>query len=489
VVLGCVLVSATALAATASAAPAPGELDPSFGVAGIVTGDNYVTEGWATMAVGPEDETFVLAPNAANCQPTELCKTVTLNLARYGRDGARDPIFGGASQLVVRQNQYQHSALAVGPEGKPVVAALDERSVLVARFGRDGLLDPGFGSGGIANASLTETRGTAPIVAVQADGRVLVAYEASEGSATEGRLVLTRFLANGNPDLSFGKGGTVTVTAALTRPAGLAFRGGGGFDVGLSQCCRGEGGSALTVGVDRFLPDGSLDPSLTSGGQGLVPRGTPSLLEAIAAAQGGRVYIAVNEERRGAMLLRLLPNGAPDPGFGKGGEVHLGVVVGVSTNVSQIAADSAGRVVGVAGYYGGGSNIFRLRSNGAPDLTFGAGRAVRLPAAGTNVSSTGFGFQSSGRIVMIVESGGSGVRAYKLARLFAGDSRVRCLGKRATIVGTAAAEKIVGTPGRDVIAALGGADQVRALGGNDLICGGKGRDSLFGGGGRDKIRQ
>lgn len=475
-------------AGSAAAAPAPGDLDRSFGQRGIAVGDSFASSSWATMAVGPANEIFVLAPSVTNCGPTELCKTATLKLARYAPDGGRDPSFALTAGLEVKQDQYQHSALAVGADGKPVIAAVNDRSVTVARFGGDGFLDPTFGIGGIAIGSLGEATGNAPVVAVQPDGKVLVAYEASV-SSTEGRLVVARFLASGSLDPEFGEAGKRTIGGLMARPAGLALRDDGGFALGLSRCCRGEGGSDVTVGVDRFLSNGSFDPTVAAGQQ-LIPRPTPTFLEAITTGPAGRLYLVVNEEQRGTVALRLTPNGALDPAFGKGGEVHLGVEVGVATNVSQIDVDSRGRLVGVAGYYGAGANVFRLRSSGAPDLTFGAGRAVEVPGfGGLNESSSGFGFQSNGRLVLILESGSSTSRSYQLARLFAGDSKVRCLGKRATIVGTNAAEKIEGTKGRDVIAAMGGADRVRGRGGNDLICGGKGRDLLFGGGGRDKVRQ
>jgi Ca2+-binding RTX toxin-like protein len=57
----------------------------------------------------------------------------------------------------------------------------------------------------------------------------------------------------------------------------------------------------------------------------------------------------------------------------------------------------------------------------------------------------------------------------------------RCLGKRATIVGTARADLIKGTARADVIAGLGGGDVIRGLGGGDRICGGNGSDKLIGG--------
>ena len=67
------------------------------------------------------------------------------------------------------------------------------------------------------------------------------------------------------------------------------------------------------------------------------------------------------------------------------------------------------------------------------------------------------------------------------------DTSATCRGKPATIVGTAASDRLVGTAKPDVIAALAGGDTIRGLGGGDLICGGPGGDLLKGGGGRDTL--
>lgn len=64
---------------------------------------------------------------------------------------------------------------------------------------------------------------------------------------------------------------------------------------------------------------------------------------------------------------------------------------------------------------------------------------------------------------------------------------VRCLGERATIVGTRHADRIVGTDHRDVIVALGGADVILGRGRNDVICAGNGPDRVNGGKGIDTI--
>ncbi len=67
------------------------------------------------------------------------------------------------------------------------------------------------------------------------------------------------------------------------------------------------------------------------------------------------------------------------------------------------------------------------------------------------------------------------------AREVAHAARPKCLGMRATIVGTAGADVLRGTAGDDVIAGLGGNDVLKGLGGDDDICGGPGNDRLVGG--------
>jgi len=63
----------------------------------------------------------------------------------------------------------------------------------------------------------------------------------------------------------------------------------------------------------------------------------------------------------------------------------------------------------------------------------------------------------------------------------------KCLGKRATIVGTNKSETLKGTKSNDVIVGRGGNDVIKGLGGNDRICGGAGDDLLIGGKGRDRF--
>ena len=71
----------------------------------------------------------------------------------------------------------------------------------------------------------------------------------------------------------------------------------------------------------------------------------------------------------------------------------------------------------------------------------------------------------------------------------AGAAAPMCLGRAATIVGTAGNDDpLPGTSGDDVIVGRGGNDVIQGRGGNDRICGNGGVDTLQGGGGDDRLQ-
>ena len=82
---------------------------------------------------------------------------------------------------------------------------------------RPGTLDASFGSGGVAIADFDGRNDTARAIAVQPDGRVVVAGGSLLPDG-ESAFALVRRLPDGTPDASFGEGGRV-----LTPPGGHAF--------------------------------------------------------------------------------------------------------------------------------------------------------------------------------------------------------------------------------------------------------------------------
>jgi len=80
----------------------------------------------------------------------------------------------------------------------------------------------------------------------------------------------------------------------------------------------------------------------------------------------------------------------------------------------------------------------------------------------------------------------SAIAALAIAGTESAAASPACLGHKATIVGTDAADHLVGTAARDVIVARRGNDHIYGRQGNDLVCGGPGRDELSLGSGADK---
>lgn len=482
------------------AAAAPADLDRRFGGGdGIaeVTGPagSLPPEAAGRMAVGPHDEIFVLYSSYPPCDPPFDCR-LELTVARFAPDGSPDPSFATEPQLVFdHSSPYNHDfELAVGPDGKPVVAAYGDERLVLARLGLDGRLDPGFGVGGAipftSNHSV-EVANDLPKLAVQPDGKVLVAVQGGrEGSGRN--LVVARFLANGGYDPGFGGGGEVEVLVGTqTRPAGLFVGADGSVTVPVPLCCLGGTGLfGEGLNVVRLTAAGQLDPAWAGDGSLFIPTpGTESAVEA-AAPVGAGLFLSVESSTPTVStvgnLVKLAPDGAADPSFGNGGGLRLFNRVG-SVDPKDLAVDARGRLVGVG--WASRIGVFRLRSDGGKDRTFNGGERLVVPYGGGGSPEYVVGIQSNGRIVAFGDSGLGASKRFGLVALRGGTARSRCLGKRATIVGTRGRDRLRGTPRRDVIAALGGADEVRGLAGPDLICGGKGRDRLFGGAGRDKVRR
>jgi uncharacterized delta-60 repeat protein len=470
------LVGGLALLFAGTAVGAPADLDPSFGSHGVAvvegpSGPQFNSQAPPKMAIGPKGEIFVLFANAAPCAAFIGC-SIEWTIARFSPDGIRDAGFN--AHLTVKGNEYEPGDLAVGPDGKPVIAVLDQNRVVVARFDTGGNLEATLG----ANDGNPLAGGAymPPVVAVQGDGKALVAV----GSGFNLRVV--RYLVDGQRDPGFGSGGEATMTLPTrSRPAGIMLGANGSVSLAAPQCCGGSAPFGEGVAFARFLSSGQPDTGLAGSGQVFLPTpGAQGNVEAAALAPDGGAYIVfeVSTEKVSTVgnVVKLRPNGSVDTGFAKDGYSRIPMTV------DDLAIDGKGRLI--AGGWDGAAAVFRMRPGGGADRTFAGGEPVKLRSSGPATLA----LQSKGRIVALGEPC-CGPKSASLYRLAGGTGHTRCLGHKATIVGTAKRDEITGTSHRDVIAALGGGDKVRSLGGPDVICGGKGKDELFGGPGHNQVRQ
>ncbi|MBN8458981.1 MAG: choice-of-anchor D domain-containing protein [Verrucomicrobia bacterium] len=294
--------------------------------------------------------------------------------------GDPDPSFGGDGKVTTAVGTGNDSAQAVvvQPDGKVVVAGFTQiggvEDFAVIRYLADGLPDSSFGAGGIVTTAVGTFRDYGRCVALQTDGKILVAGEVSNGGAYDFGVV--RYLANGTPDPSFGTGGIVVVSLASNNdfPKGIFVRGDGKIVV--------AGAADINFGVVRLNANGSLDTSFGTTGKVVTDFGTNTFdyAEAALMQSDGKIIVAgrVSTSTRGYDfgLIRYQENGALDTTFGTSGKVATPVGGGTMEDICyDLAEQNDGRIIAVGDSVSGGSSIavVRYTANGALDATFGSG--------------------------------------------------------------------------------------------------------------------
>jgi uncharacterized delta-60 repeat protein len=211
-------------------------------------------------------------------------------LVRYNTDGTLDSAFGAGGTVTtpIGVGDDRAAALAMQSDGKIVVAGTTfdgaRFRLAVVRYLTDGSLDPSFGIGGKATLAIASMDGEAHAVAIQADGRIVLAGKAM---ATVTLFVVARFTADGSPDSSFGSGGVVlTDTGAVygDGASAMALLADGRILVSGS----GTQAGATSFALARYLPNGSLDSTFGIAGQlHVVAPGNPDVTPTGFALQGG----------------------------------------------------------------------------------------------------------------------------------------------------------------------------------------------------------
>jgi len=173
-----------------------GALDTSFGSGGKVTtdfGGSYHPDGFS-VALQPDGK-IVVAGYAGG----------DFALARYNSDGALDTSFGSGGKVTTDFGGSDAGySVALQPDGKIVVAGYAGLDFALARYNSDGALDTSFGTGGKVTTDFSGGRDVGYSVALQPDGKIVVAGYAGVDFA------LARYNSDGALDTSFGSGGKVT---------------------------------------------------------------------------------------------------------------------------------------------------------------------------------------------------------------------------------------------------------------------------------------
>ena len=204
--------------------------------------------------------------------------------------------------------------VAVGRDGTIVAVGSRDNTFAVARFNADGTLETGFGNGGLVVTRIVDaqTRAAAQGVALQPDGKIVVAVTVSYIQALESYTVLARFDTNCELDTEFGDEGIVWLETADPVEV-LALR-----DGKILAVDNVELGYAVLA---RFDADGSPDSSFGGEGRRELDLGGGAL-SAAAELPNGKLLLAGGRETKNgdeALLVRLTSDGDTDTTFGEEG--------------------------------------------------------------------------------------------------------------------------------------------------------------------------
>ena len=351
-------------------------------------------------------------------------------LARYRPDGRLDTtlVDGGALRSDFGGVDNYVYAVAVQPDGKILVAgytgvqgrngAHGRWDLAVRRFLPDGLPDKSFGDHGTVRVSDRRGNRYARALALQPDGRIVVAGYGYAG--TDQDFLVARFLPDGRPDPGFGAGGAVLVDLGPTDD--LAYAVTVQPDGRIVVAGRASQGAAHQWAVVRLRPDGGLDDGFGDGG---IARGRLQGLDSVARdvlvqPDGGILVagFAGREPDLDVALLRLLPDGRPDSAFGTGGGLRL--AIGSGNDVAYaLGLDPLGRIL-LAGYSYNGAHqdllVLRRLADGSPDPAFGTDGTVRVDASGDDDFGRALALTPGGRLLVAGYSGQASHR-FQLLRL------------------------------------------------------------------------
>ncbi len=375
---------------------ADGSLDTSFGSGGkVVMPVGSSTDYGRNVAVLSDGK--ILLGGYAISAAGNLDFAVT----RYTSNGSLDTSFGSGGKVVtpVGAGADYGLSMTVQSDGKIVLGGYGDggatgNDFALVRYNADGSLDTTFNGSGKVLTPVGRGADFGQSVAVQADGRILLAGVTYGSGGSD--FALVRYTGNGSLDTSFGTGGKVVTSVAPS------------YDSALSVVVQASGKILLggytqnasysnDFALARYNADGSLDASFGTGGKVVTPVGSGSAIGVSLALQDDGKVLLGGLAANGAngddfALVRYTADGALDTSFGAGtGKVVFPIGPGgASDQILAVTVQSDGRIL-LSGSGGNGSSsdfaLVRLNADGSFDTSFGLADTIGGSVAYTENAS------------------------------------------------------------------------------------------------------
>ncbi len=249
---------------------ATGELDSVFGNNGKVITSIGSYNDYSISTILQPDGKILAVGFSDNGTETDIA------VVRYNTDGSLDNTFDndGIVLASIGAGHERGNSVAIQTNGKIVVSGSSyngtANDIAVVRFNADGSLDTAFGNGGKVTTDIaSNSEDVSYAVMLQSDGKIVVAGETID--STDYNFALLRYETDGNLDTSFGIGGIVCTAVGSGNDYGhsVAIQTDGKIIVaGFSN-----NGSNDDFSLVRYNSDGSLDNSFGSGGKSVISLG------------------------------------------------------------------------------------------------------------------------------------------------------------------------------------------------------------------------
>lgn len=200
-----------------------GALDSTFGVNGIVLASMGSMRSGEGLALQPDGRILVCGRFSTDDVFSDL------GVARFTAEGSADSTFDadGIRAIDGGSGLEFGAAVAVQPDGRILLAGTtntgmlgDDFDLLVARLEADGSTDAGFGDGGITVTHINNGADWSRALTLLPDGRFVVA--GSSDVQHHARIAAVRYDAQGSPDGSFGESGIVVAQMDVFEATGSA---------------------------------------------------------------------------------------------------------------------------------------------------------------------------------------------------------------------------------------------------------------------------
>jgi uncharacterized delta-60 repeat protein len=247
-----------------------GSLDTSFSGDGKVTTafNPGQTDLGRDVALQPDGRIVVggVAANLSGTCPGPACVLdENFALVRYNFDGSLDSGFGTGGKILTQFTPGQPEAveaLTLLADGRIIAAGRSRnpaspfaRRVSVARYTAAGTPDTTFGTNGLVTTAATADNNEASSVAIQADGKIVVAgYAGIPGTRIDKAFIVVRYQGDGTPPLIDPGSGTTTPPSGTDNGYWLAASDGGIFSYGKASFYGSTGNIKLAKPIVGMSP-------------------------------------------------------------------------------------------------------------------------------------------------------------------------------------------------------------------------------------------